>query len=314
MTPPIPIIDADTIRRYTPMPDLVEALRSAFRTDIEAPPRTAHALGEHVSLLLMPAWEPGGRVGVKLTHVDTERAPSVAATYALLDGASGQPLALLDGAMLTARRTAAASALAADYLARRDAATLLVLATGVLAPHLVEAHAAVRPLKKVLVWGRNPDKAQAVANRVLATGLHADVVNDPRDAAGSADIITSATSTHTPVLFGGDVGAGTHVDLVGSFRPDMREADAALFERGRVYVDTFAGALEEAGDLIHALDTGALLRDDIAGDLAGLCRGTTAGRASDDELTVFKSVGTALEDLAGASLVYDRYAAGRSSR
>ncbi len=297
------VIDADEVRRRTPMPALVDALRAAFREEIHAPPRSVHELSDSASLLLMPAWDDRQRVGVKLVQVDTERSPAVAACYLLLDRDSGALEAVIDGAMLTARRTAAASALAAGYLCRSDASTLAILGTGVLAPHFAEAHAAVRPIERVVVWGRDPERAARVAETITNTGIEASAVEDAASAVAAADIVSCVTSATSPVLHGRNLKPGMHVDLVGAFRRDMREADDAVFDSASVYVDTFEGAFEEAGDLLHAIDTGVLAASDIRGELGDLCRGERPGRTTATEITVFKSVGTAVEDLACAGLV-----------
>lgn len=285
------------------MPALVDALRAAFQNAVHAPARNVHRISDSASLLLMPAWDDRQRLGVKLVQVDTARSPAVAASYLLFDAASGALDAVIDGAMLTARRTAAASALAADFLAREDASTLAILGTGVLATHFAEAHAAVRPIEQVLVWGRDPERAARVAALVRQNGRQADVAPDAAKAAASADIVSCVTSASTPILHGADLRPGTHVDLVGAFRPDMREADDAVFDHAAVYVDTYEGALEEAGDLLHAIDAGVLAVEDIRGELATLCRGEAPGRSSPSEITVFKSVGTSIEDLACAELI-----------
>mgnify|MGYP001817487573 CR=1 FL=1 len=288
------------------MPALVDALRAAFQRGLHAPARNVHRLSDSASLLLMPAWDNKQQLGVKLVQVDTARSPAVAASYLFLDAASGDLKAVIDGAMLTARRTAAASALAADFLARADASTLAILGTGVLAPHFAEAHAAVRPIDKVLIWGRDPERAAHVAALVRRTGMRADVAADATEAAASADIVSCVTSASTPVLQGADLRPGPHVDLVGAFRPDLREPDDAVFADASIYVDTFEGALEEAGDLLHAINAGVLTVADIRGELATLCRGEAPGRSSPGEITVFKSVGTSLEDLACAELIVAR--------
>jgi ornithine cyclodeaminase/alanine dehydrogenase-like protein (mu-crystallin family) len=226
----------------------------------------------------------------------------------LLDAATGMPLALLDGTALTLRRTAAASALAADFLARRDSAVHLMVGTGALAPHLVAAHAATRPILQARIWGGDPRKAAALAARLVEAGITAEPVADLEEAAAAADIITCATLAHRPLIRGAWLRPGTHLDLVGGYTPEMREADDAAIARARVYVDTDA-ALREAGDILQPLRSGHLAQDQIVGDLFGLCRGICAGRRDPDEITLFKSVGTALEDLAAAQLALSRLGA-----
>ncbi len=291
---------------------LIEALREVFAAGVEAPVRHHHDIprsgGPPATLLLMPAWRPDREIGVKLLTIfpGNETAaglPSVQAVYMVFDGATGAPRALLDGTLLTLRRTAAASALAAGFLAREDAASLLMIGAGALAPHLVRAHAHVRPIRRVMIWNRTAARARQLAETLGREGFAAHAVEDRMTAIAEADIISCATMSSEPLIPGERVRPGTHVDLVGAFRPDMRESDDALMRRARVYVDTMAGALAEAGDILLAIASGALSREAICGDLYGLCQGRVAGRGSAEEITVFKSVGSAVEDLAAATLV-----------
>ncbi len=248
----------------------------------------------------MPAWQPGGLLGVKLVTVfPGNRAcglASVGSSYLLCDGATGRHLALLDGDTLTARRTAAASALAASFLARPDAARLLVVGAGHVAALLPEAHAAVRPLRTVTVWNRSAAGADTLAGRWRAAGFDARAVTDLRAAVAEADIVSCATLATAPLVQGAWLRPGTHLDLIGSFTPAMREADEAAVRGARVFVDTEV-ALAEAGDLV------GLAPGELAGSLTDLCKGAP-GRTSAAETTLFKSVGTALEDLAAAGLVW----------
>ncbi len=307
--------DRDAVDRALPYPSLIEALREVFAAGIEAPVRHHHEIprggAEPATLLLMPAWRPDREIGVKLVTVfpDNERVtgrPSVQAVYLLFDGRSGEPRALMDGTALTLRRTAAASALAARFLAREDASSLLVIGAGALAPHLVRAHAAVRPLRRITVWNRTAERARELAATLAGEGFEARAVEDRLAAIEEADIVSCATMSRTPLVPGERVRPGTHVDLVGAFRPDMRESDDALLRRAAVYLDTMAGALAEAGDILLAIASGALSRERIRGDLYGLCQGRVPGRRDAREITVFKSVGSAIEDLAAAALVAAR--------
>jgi ornithine cyclodeaminase/alanine dehydrogenase-like protein (mu-crystallin family) len=294
-------------------PALVEALRQMFRVGAEVPLRHHHAVpvpgGSGGTLLLMPAWQEGRYLGVKVVTVfpDNRREdkPSVMGSYLLLDARTGAPLAMMDGPALTARRTAAASALAASYLARPDCERLLMVGTGALASHLIEAHASVRPIVNVLVWGRNPEKAAKLAHRMSRRNLKVAATTDLANAVRGAHVISCATLSERPLIEGYCLPLGVHLDLVGGFRPDMREADDDCIRRARVFVDTRAGALKEAGDIVQPIQSGVLREDDIAGDLFDLTRGTRAGRRYHDQITMFKSVGTAIEDLAAAQLALD---------
>jgi ornithine cyclodeaminase len=293
---------------------LVEALRQMFRSGCTVPLRHHHTVPagggrDDGTLLLMPAWQDGRHIGVKIVTVfpsnGEQSLPAVMGAYLLMDGATGAPLAMIDGPALTIRRTAAASALAASYLARPDAERLLVVGTGALAPQLLEAHARVRPIRNVLVWGRDPGKAARLAHRLNRRNLKVAATDDLAGAVRGAHIVTCATLSKDPLIKGEWLPQGVHLDLVGGFTPEMREADDDCISRARVFVDTRAGACKEAGDIVQPLASGRLTEDDIAGDLFDLTRGSRAGRRYYDQITLFKSVGTALEDLAAAKLVVD---------
>ncbi|MBE0626892.1 MAG: ornithine cyclodeaminase family protein [Burkholderiales bacterium] len=290
---------------------LAAALREAFRAGCVAPLRHVHDVtGAGDRLLLMPAWRPGEDLGVKLVTVfprNRERGlATVSALYVLLDAATGHPRALIDGEALTLRRTAAASALASTFLARRDSATLLVVGTGALAPHMAQAHCALRPIARLMLWGRSHARAQALSEQLCAAGLPAQALTDLAPGLAQADIVSCATTATDPVLRGSLLRPGTHVDLVGGYTPQMREADDELIARAEIFVDTYAGALKEAGDLLQPLASGALAREDVRAELAQLIAGAHPGRRSAQEITVFKSVGTALEDLCAARLLLER--------
>lgn len=316
------VIDRDAVAGAMPWIDLVDRLEAAFQGGIETPPRHHHAIqrsdGE-ATMLLMPAWQEAeqtpGYLGVKMVNVFPQNAdkglPAINGVYLLSDGATGAPLACIDGSELTRRRTAAASALAARYLAPSDAQTLVIIGTGKLAPMLIEAHAAIRPIRKVIVWGRKLEKAQALAARYRdyrKGQVPFDTVEATEDLASAvseADIVSAATLSTTPIIQGEWLSAGTHLDLVGAFRPDMRETDSACVARAEVFVDSYAGAKGEAGDLHHAVHEGQFNMDQIRADLTTLARGDHPGRTENDSITLFKSVGVSLEDLAAAILVWE---------
>jgi ornithine cyclodeaminase len=305
-------IDADAVQRFTEFGKLVEAIREMFRKDCVMPVRHHHTIdvpGEaDATLLLMPAWTVGEFIGVKLVTVfpgNAERGlNSVNAAYMLFDGATGEVLAMVDGGELTVRRTAAASALAGDYLARKDASRLLIVATGRLAPNQIGAWRAVRPIEHVAVWGRSPGRAARIADALV--GVEAAVATDLESAVAEADIISCATLATEPLIRGAWLRPGQHLDLIGGFTPTMRESDDDCVRRATVFCDVHATATTEAGDLTQPLQSGALDLNDIAGDLYDLCRSRHAGRTSDDEITLFKSAGAGLEDLAGALLAYEQ--------
>jgi ornithine cyclodeaminase len=305
------MLDKTETAARLPWPALLDALRAIFREGCEAPLRHHHPLPQkdaaEGSLLLMPAWQAHRFTGVKIVHVNPSNARSaglqaVHSVYLLSDGETGQPLCLLDGGMLTDRRTAAASVLAAGYLARPDSRRLLLLGSGKVAHAMAEAYAARFPLSEIRIWSRRAESAVNLATTLAAAGLPARAVAAP-DPAG-ADIISAATLSTTPLFDGMAVQPGTHVDLVGAFRPTMRESDSALVRRASLFVDTRAGALAEAGDVVQAIAEGAIEPNHIQADLFGLCRGDHPGRGSAAEITLFKSVGWAGEDLAAAVLAY----------
>jgi ornithine cyclodeaminase/alanine dehydrogenase-like protein (mu-crystallin family) len=309
------VVGAAEIDAVLSYPELIETLREAFRGDIVVPTRHHHTIargGTDATLLLMPAWQAatGGFAGVKVASVFPDNAarglPSVMGVYLLLDGDTGAPLAALDGQALTAWRTAAASGLAAAYLARDDARRMVMVGAGTLAARLIVAHAATRPIESVLVWNRTPERARNLAATLTRPGLSVVATEDLAAAITEADVISAATLATEPPIQGAWLKPGAHVDLVGAYRPGMREADDAAIARACVFVDTRAGALKEAGDIVQAMAAGVLGEDAIAGDLFDLCRGAVAGRTSNEEITLFKSVGTAIEDLAAAIHVYQR--------
>ncbi|MBS0245666.1 MAG: ornithine cyclodeaminase family protein [Proteobacteria bacterium] len=292
-------------------PRLVEALRDAFRQGGEAMPvRQSYEVGvpgAPAHLLTMPAWQRGRTLGVKLVTVFPQNAArglgAVSSLYVLFDGETGVPLAMIDGEALTNRRTAAASALASSYLSRPNSKVLLMVGTGHLAAHLPAAHAAVRPIEKVLVWGRQPERTAMLAGKLRKEGLNAAAVGDLTAALAEADIVSCATTSTEPLVLGRHLRPGMHVDLVGAFTPQMRESDDAAIERARVYVDTYSGTKAEAGDLLQPIAAGRWSADKICGDLHELASGAKPGRGDVDEVTLFKSVGAAIEDLTAAALV-----------
>lgn len=315
------MISAAEVDHALSFPGLVETLRKAFHDGAIQPVRhhhaVEHATGADSTLLLMPAWTDfnaegvsgNGHIGVKIVTVSPDNnaigKPAVMGLYLLLDGTTGEPQALIDGQRLTQWRTACASALAATYLAREDASRLLIVGAGAVAQFLARAHAAVRPIRQVSIWNRTPANAQKVANELRAEGFDA-IVSDDLDAdAAEADIISCATISNTPLIRGNVLQPGTHIDLVGAFTPDMRESDDEAIRRARVYVDTRTGATKEAGDIVQALASGALSADGIVADLHELARGQKPGRRNAEEITLFKSVGAALEDLAAGIAVYE---------
>lgn len=302
-------------------PALVDVLEAAFIKGAIAPPRHHHGVPldgrPEATLLLMPAWEAaeagsalaGRFMGVKAVTVfpdnDTRGKPAVFGTYVLLSAETGEALAVMDATRLTAWRTAAASALASRRLSRPDSARLLMVGAGALAPFLIRAHASVRPIRDIAIWNRSQVRAQAVVATLAQFGLAATIVTDLASAASQADIISTATLSSAPLIHGAWLKPGTHVDCVGAFKPGMRETDDDVVRQARIFVDTRAGAFAEAGDILQPLQAGIIGKEAVRGDLFDLTRGTVAGRGSAGEITLFKSVGASIEDLAAAVAVYE---------
>jgi ornithine cyclodeaminase len=311
------VVAADEVHATLDFPALVEALAAMFRAGAKAPLRHHHTIevpgGPNATLLLMPAWQAGRALGIKTVTVFPGNAarslPAVMGQYLLLDAMTGAPRALIDGTALTLRRTAAASALASRFLSRRDAASLLMVGTGALAPHLVRAHCAVRPITQVAIWGRNAEHARATAAKLALPDVTVSAADDLEQAVSAADIVSCATLASEPLIRGRWLKPGQHLDLVGGFTPAMREADDDAVRRSTVYVDTRTGAMKEPGDIVQPLESGVLDAKAIKGDFFDLCRGAVLGRTDAAAITFFKSVGTALEDLAAARLVAERLGA-----
>jgi alanine dehydrogenase len=315
------VYSAAAVERRLPYPKLVEALRVAFRNDIQTAIRSFYAIdtpsGMRATYGLMSAWQAGEVIATKLVTVFPDNAarqlPTIHAQIVLFDGKSGVPAAIIDGTEITRRRTAAASALASTYLAREDARELLVLGTGPQAFHQALAHAAVRPISRIHVWGRSPARVAALVQSLRQYNRENESTRAPRvetaedleSAARGVDIISCATSAAVPLIEGRWLKPGSFLDLVGSHSPERRESDDDAVRRSNIYVDTLEGALAEAGDLLIPMKSAVIGKSDIRGDLHSLCRNQVGGRTTGDEITLFKSVGTAVEDLAAAKLVYD---------
>jgi ornithine cyclodeaminase len=308
------VFDAAATRDALPFQALIPSLRAMFASGCEVPPRHVHELvspgGAKLTSLIMPAWLPGRYYGIKTINIAPGNAarglPGLHASYVLFDANTGVPLALIDGDQLTTRRTAAASALGASWLARPDARHLLVVGAGQVARLLPDAFRAVRPIDRVTVWARAVDKAEALADELRGHGFVATAARDLEAAVGEADIVSCATLAGAPVVQGRWLRPGSHLDLIGSFTPAMREADDDCFAGAALYVDT-EEALQKSGDLLGPMSRGVFGAADVRGTLATLARGEASGRRTREERTVFKSVGTALEDLAAAIRVFEAH-------
>lgn len=306
------IIEAEQVHGTLSFPALIEELRGVFGSGAGTPRRMVFRLdeeaGSHDAFALLPAWT-SDVIGVKaFTYLPGNAArgrPVLHSKILLFDRETGRPLALVDGTSVTYWRTAAVAALAVDFLARRDARRLVVCGTGNLAPYVALALAAVRPIDEIAIWGRNADRAARTAEAVKQKRPEIDVRPTPdlEAAVQAADIVSCATASHEPVVLGDWVRPGTHTDFMGNHERDGRECDTDLVVKSRVYVDSRANVLNEAGEILIPIKEGRFREEEIVGELAELCSGAVEGRTSDDEVTLFKSVGTALSDLAAARLV-----------
>ena len=305
------------IEKALPWLEMIEALNDIFRRDdVISPIRHHHNIGvpdeADATLLLMPAWIRGEYLGVKQVNVfpgnSTRSMPGLSSNYLLSSGQTGQPIALLDGNELTARRTAAASALASRYLSREDSSELLMVGAGRMGRRLIPAHMSVRPITCIRVWDRYIDNAQQLVEDLRTQGLDAYVCqpDDLKEAVSTADIVSCATLATDPVVLGDWLQPGTHVDLVGGFTPLMREVDNDAIQKSQVFVDTRLGALKECGDLIIPIEQGVFQAESIHAEFSELCKGLHAGRQTlknaNQAITLFKSVGDSREDLAAAIL------------
>lgn len=308
-------IGPEQIQQSLDFPSLVAALKKAFASDIETPLRQHFDIpnpesSRETTLLMMPSWQSGADIGVKLVTVTPEsfkfQLPSIQGMYVLFDAVKGCVKATMDAPALTAKRTAAASALASQFISRPDSKRLLMVGTGTLSPQLIQAHCAVRPINEVLVWGRDAAKAQAVVDSLSLSNTKISICEDLESGVKQVDIISVATLSQQPLILGKWLQPGQHLDLVGAYRPDMREADNEVMQRARIVVDNYQGACKENGDIAIPLKEGIISQDDIEADLFSLCKGQASFNRQDGDISVFKSVGHALEDLAAAQLLVSK--------
>ena len=296
-------------------PGLMEEIEKAFSSKVNVPTRLhvdipVNNENPDSTLLIMPAWQSGEAIGIKIVTVcpgnNKRNLPSIVGNYILSDGITGIPRLIMDGALLTAWRTAAVSALASRYLSRENSRCLLMVGTGTLAPHLIRAHRQMRPIEKVLVWGRNISKAKTIVTNLRDEGINASIAECLDVAVAEADIISCATLSGEPLIYGRWLKPGVHLDMVGSFKPNLREADDEAIRITKKYADTKEGATTESGDYVIPLNQALMSKDDIVGDLYDLVDGRVNGRTSDEEMTFFNSVGTAAADFGAALHVWNQ--------
>lgn len=302
----------EQVRKALDYEQLIDALRSIFQSDYTMPLRHHHfyksKAGEDNALILMPVWNErfmGVKQVVVAPNNHTVDLPAIFAQYTLMDTQTGEPLAQMNAAELTSRRTACTSALAASYLARKDVKHLLIVGGGKVARHLAQAHSQVRAYTKISVWMRNPEKMEAFVQELQVAGYPAEAVDDLEAVSRDADVISCATLSKTAIIKGEWVKSGTHLDLIGSHKPDTREVDDEAIAKSTIFVDSRMGALHETGELAIPIASGILKDEDVRADIAELTKNEHIGRQSEQEVTLFKSAGLAVEDLAAALLVYE---------
>lgn len=292
---------------------LIPELHNAFNKTYNFPKRHHHQYpnpkeGQESTLLLMPAWDDGENLGIKVAHVSPcnhrHNLPTIQGIYLLFDLQTGTLRAQMDAKLLTNKRTAAASALASSFLSRPESSSMLMVGTGTLSTELIRAHATVRPIQKVYVWGRNFEKAKHVASQLADQAFEITPIKNLEEKVSEVDIVSCATLSPTPLLLGKHLTPGQHYDLIGAYKPDMREVDDSFITSVSIHVDTYAGASTETGDLAIPLQEKTISMEDLKSDLFDLCQKKKEGRKNAEEITCFKSVGHALEDLLAASLVY----------
>ena len=302
--------DSSAVRKALPYPQLIDALAHGLQLPIEAPPRSFFTPNDDAScVLIMPAWKTKEVFGVKLVSVWPSNkdigSPTVSAVYVLLSCENGMPLAVIDGTELTLRRTAAAAALAASLLARKNSQTLAMLGTGALSVPLVQAHASVMHFKNILIWGRQKNKALSVVAELKNLGIESTYSEDLSATLNKADVVAAATTATEPFIISKWLKPGTHLGLIGAFTPQMAEAEPALMSKVQIFADNRSAVLEKGGEILQAIDQGIISPSSIEGELSELASAPTRSwRKNDEAITVFKSVGFASLDLIAAELVF----------
>ncbi|RNC91689.1 MAG: ornithine cyclodeaminase family protein [Allomuricauda sp.] len=311
------LIDSSFVEHHTSFNTLIEVLKMSFAENSTIVPERHHhhfpnpEVKQDSTLLLMPAWNPSADAGVKVVTVSPANGafdlPSIQGSYLYLDATTGALKAIIEAKSLTAKRTAATSALASSFLSRPEANSLLMIGTGALSSNLIQAHCAVRPIEQVYIWGRDKAKARVVAEKVRSKRIEVNTITTIEAVLSKVDIVSCATLSKTPLVLGKHLSPGQHIDLVGAYKPDMREADDAVMQKASIFLDSHKSGLKESGDIVIPLNQGVIKAEDLRADLFDLCSNKKKGRRSESEITVFKSVGHALEDLVAAKYFYQQY-------
>ena len=312
------VISAEEVHQALSFPALVDALQEAYSGEYSMPPRQVFLLdeegGANDAFAVLPSWSEQLIAVKAFTYFPEAEAPyqSLYSKVMLFDREHGEPLALVDGSTVTFWRTAGISGLATRLLAREDARTMLMLGTGNLAPYIIRANASVRDLKKVMVWGRTRSKAEEISAMMAVEFPDIEIlaVEDRQSACAEADIVVAATGSHEPVVLGEWIQPGTHTDFIGNHHAGKRECDTALILKSKVYADSRVNAFKEAGEILVPIEEGVFTREGVVAELAEMCRGSATLRESEEEITLFKSIGMAMSDLVGAGLAYQTVSKG----
>lgn len=311
------IISTEQVQSNLTFNELIPLLKESFSKPFHMPQRQVHALdpsdnSNHDAFALLPSWNDdviGNKAFTYFPDNDAKHGlPGLFSKIMLFRRQTGEPLALVDGTSVTYWRTAAISALASQLLSREDSKHLLLFGTGNLASYLLQAHISVRDIKQVTLWGRSTNKVNALLAEFSKNhpeiSFHTSI--DIEQEVPQADIICCATGAKTALFKGEWLKEGTHVDCLGNHMVDARECDSETVKRARVYVDSLTNTLNEAGELLIPIKEGVFTPDDIIGELADICKDSTLLRQNDKDITLFKSVGTAISDLVAAYLVYQK--------
>jgi 1-pyrroline-2-carboxylate reductase [NAD(P)H] len=312
------VISAEEVHQALSFPALVDALQEAYAGNYSMPPRQVFLLDEGGStndaFAVLPSWSDQLIAVKAFTYFPDAQEPykSLYSKVMLFDREHGEPLALVDGTTVTFWRTAGISGLATRLLAREDAETMLMLGTGNLAPYIIRANASVRDLKKIMVWGRTGSKAEAIVSLMGEEfpGIEILAIEDRQSACAEADIVVAATGSQEPVVLGEWIQPGTHTDFIGNHHASKRECDTELILKSKVYADSRVNAFKEAGEILVPIEEGVFSREGVVAELAEMCQGSATLRESDEEITLFKSIGMAMSDLVGAGLAYRRISEG----